>query len=789
MLILPVIFCLGVFSIFAQMLFLREMLVAFFGSELSIGAILGSWLTGIAVGAFSGRVVLARLHAVRRVRGVVSVVLLVLALLLPAQVYAIRVVRRLLEVGVGEYAPLGSVLGSALLIFLPTCWVIGFCFPCACRVLAAARGVATAGGESAPGAIYTMEAAGSMCGGVVLSFVLLPLLSVVQIVALACVAATAGAACAASGRGLRIGIGVLSAALFLAALCPPCLSPAERAATRARWRAFGVLPDATSADPASVRLVVSADSIYQNLAIFESHGQYSVYGNGHVLFSFPDPLSYEHAVHFVMAQKPAARRVLLLGGNPVGEIPELLRYGPVTSVVYVELDPLLARLLARIVPDRHARVMSDGRVRHVTMDAARFVRRCRETFDVVLVHAPDPTSAALNRFYTREFFANVRRLLAPNGFMYTTVSGSERLQAEAAEFAASVYRTLREVFPVVLVTAGSEAQFFAGQTASGLTFDRQTLYERSRSAAVAAEYFRPEYFLGADEIAPDKTAVVRSALAAAAPPVNTVLRPLTYYYNLVLWSRFSGSGVASLLQAARRIRFGRLGAWCLVGGCLCLAVGFGLRRGVRAARSAAAAHWSRLMVTLVIATTGLSAMALELVLVFVFQNLYGYVYTRMGLIVATFMMGLVLGAPSGKAMARRLAARAWLALLGLEAALVFLPLGIRALAVAATGAVRPDGVLRGVELLFYAIVALLGWLVGAQFPLGNRLFCDAGGTVQTAAGITDAADHLGAAVGCFALGVVLVPVLGVGPACVLLAALKGASLLCLLSGRLAGGGC
>jgi predicted membrane-bound spermidine synthase len=82
-------------------------------------------------------------------------------------------------------------------------------------------------------------------------------------------------------------------------------------------------------------------------------------------------------------------------------------------------------------------------------------------------------------------------------------------------------------------------------------------------------------------------------------------------------------------------------------------------------------------------------------------------------------------------------------------------------------------------------VTLVGWCVGAEYPLVNRLFTAAGGSVGSAAAITDAADHLGAAVGSLFAGVLLVPVAGLGVSCMLLGAVKAASLLLLVSAAIA----
>jgi spermidine synthase len=191
--------------------------------------------------------------------------------------------------------------------------------------------------------------------------------------------------------------------------------------------------------------------------------------------------------------------------------------------------------------------------------------------------------------------------------------------------------------------------------------------------------------------------------------------------------------------------------------------------------------WARLMLGTVIATTGFCGMALEVLLIFVFQSLYGYVYTRLGLIVAVFMCGLVLGAPSGRSMAGRRTVLAASAMIGLELLLVGIALGVPKLAGSAFGSGTFHAYHGWAEAVIYVGVGLVGWAVGAEFVLANRLFCDAGGAVGVAAAMTDASDHLGAAAGSFIVGVLLVPVLGIQASCGVLAALKGMSLLCLLS--------
>lgn len=779
--------CAGVFGTLAQVLFTREMLVAFYGNELTLGTLFAAWFVGIGLGALAARWIGGRLSG--RAEWVLAIVLAAAGLLLPFQVHLARVIREILGVPMGEYASFGRILAGSFGVFFPSSFAIGFLFPVACDMLARraakpgeADASAPAGAAGAVSRIYTYESLGSMAGGAALTFVLLPWLSPFRIVFLATAFAMAGAALVTAPRRARAVLAGLAVALAASAvLFPFWIRPIERRAVEARWRAFGVIGQGDTAEGAvKVRLLRSENSVYQNLAVTESEGQFTLYGNGQVLFVFPDPIGYEHSVHFVMAQNPKARRILLIGGNPVGDLAEILKYSSVEKVVYVELDPAVGRIVAAAAPAAYEAVMKDPRLSAVTEDGPRYVRRCRERFDVVVVHAPEPSTAGANRFYTAEFFRDVRGILAEKGFLYTAVSSSERLQSEAADLGASVYQTLKSVFPSVLVTAEAQNRFLAGSPEARLTFDRLLLASRSESAGVRTQYFRPEYFLGADEITPEKTQLVEERFESAKVPLNTTLRPVTYFYNLMLWNRFSESGAEGVLGRVKGLDYRQIVTGLVLAGLGCCLVGIVLRT-VRTVRgTAGGGGWSRCMVGLLMASTGFCGMALEILLLLVFQGLYGYVYSRIGLIVALFMAGLVLGAPCGKWLA---GGRGWvcrLSLVGLQGVLAGLALCVPRVAAWAS---QSDAA--SAEWLIALLVAAVGGVVGAEFPLANRLYGEAGGGVGVSAAITDATDHAGAAAGALVIGVLLVPLVGIGASCKVLAAMACAGLLCLVSALVA----
>jgi len=866
--------CMGAYALLAQILLLREFLVVFFGNELTIGAMFCTWLVLIGAGSLLATFIIARWSA-EHLRVLLVILLVLAAVLLPLQVGAIRIVWTALHVAYGEYAAFFSMLASLAVILAPGCLIIGIAFPCACRL--AARQL-----PYAVGRVYAAESLGSMVAGAAFSFWLVWIMSPLAVAMLAGAIALLGAAGLTVVRTLHWALGLAALAFMGLACCPACLAPLERASVEGRWRSFGVLPSSGSAHPSAARLLASCDSRYQNLALIETEGQITLYANGQVMAVFPDAITGEHKIHFVMAQKPEARRVLLIGGNPVNDIPELLKY-PLQKLVHIELDDKINGLLESVASADFRQALRDPRLEQIHMDALRYVKqygrrdamhqlrggKCflsfptrsgiqenlmldsrfrgndsmevryptpitevasgatapwgttAPLFDAILVDAAEPATIALNRFYTQDFYRDIRSILSPDGFLYTAVSASEDLQGEAAFLSASICAALQAVFGRVLVTSGTKNQFFAGATNSPVTLARATLFRRSAGADIKTHYFRPEYFLNADEISPEKLDFVERQLAAIPVTANAVLKPVSTFYQIALWSRFSGSGLESLLVWLARLRQGWVTGALLGFGLVCLGIGVVLGRRPACAKQGCvilpherhvkarglhriteivgpvpspgaggpASFFSRSMLVVVMAATGLCGMALELILIFVFQSLLGYVYSKVGLIVAMFMLGLTLGATGCVPTLKR--SGQWRAMAVMEILLIAEAACIPWLMTGLSSSLMPWIPWGWVEALIYGLIAVSGALVGAQFVLVNELLknvapampsrdtADAGQGVTAA--ITNTADLVGAALGGLVVGVLLLPLFGITATCFLLAALKVASLLCLLA--------
>ena len=697
---------LGVSAVMTQLVLMRELLGAFSGNELVFGISLGSWLLLTGAGTWLGRSS-ARLKDPART----LVVGLVLVAIIPLmQVVAVRVLRDVVFLRGAAVGVTGTVLGSLALLF-PFCLVSGALLTLACALLDSR--VARREGASAIGRVYVADSLGSIGGGILFSFVLVPWL---DHFALLCFPAALNLLLAiALARHFRRRLLLASTVIVTAGL------------------AFHVtLIDADDITTAIQHwgqpTVFRANSPYGRLVVTDDSGQLTFYENGVPVISTHNIDQVEETVHYAMSQRPDARQVLLLGGGVAGTAREILRYG-VGEVTYVEIDPLIITAGRRFLPEN----LADARIKTVATDGRRFVQQTGGRYDVVIVDVPDPSTSQLNRFYTAEFYAEVRRILTPDGVLAFALGHYENYVSPGlARLLASAHRTLRLSFGQVRMIPGGRVFFLASD--GPLFLD---IAARLEQRGLATKLVNRHYLDAM--LAPDRLADLDRAVAQPAE-INTDFSPALYYYYLRHWlSQFT-------------VRTGFLGGVLLV---LLTAYLLGLRTVPR-----------------VIFAAGFAAAALEVVLLLGFQVLYGSLYRQVGLVVTAFMAGLAVGAwrvnrrLDRKATAGfspiRLLLLLSCAIAGLAVLLPFILPQLGRLDVL-TGSVLTG---QGVVLL---LTFLLAALVGGQFPL-------AGATGSGEAAVTAArlysADLVGAALGALLVSTLLIPLLGVTAVCLLTAGLN-----------------
>jgi spermidine synthase len=740
----------GFTAVVAQIVLMRELIVVFCGNEISLGLMLANWLLWTAIG--SG--LLGRLAwRVRRPRVLMAGLQALIAVVFPLTILAVRVSKLAFHSVPGEILGPGPMLITSLITLSLFCVISGWLFAAASRLCADTVGTSTA---AATGAVYLLEALGSGLGGVLASLVLIRYLDAFQIAALlALLNFLAAANLVLRGALRRLLTTTALLALFGCLIFPFGCAWLETISLAKLWSGF--------------RLVATRNSPYGNLAVIQTEASRSLFENGLVVFTVPDPAAAEEAVHYALLQHPAPWSLLLIGGGVNGSLAQALQHPSLKQVDYVELDPAILDLAQQHFLREWMLIQDDPRVRIHHTDGRLFLKTTRATFDVIIVNLPDPQTAQLNRFYTVEFFQEAAERLSPRGVLSFRVTGAENyISPELASFLRCLNRTLRAVFPAVRAMPGTEVHFFAAKQGEALTTSPLQLTSRLRARGIRTSYVR-EYYLPF-RLSPDRLIDLESQIAPRPDtPVNRDFAPIAYYFDVVLWSsRFHGVWRNWFISLAQ-VKFGML-AWgttlvilATVGFALAIAAICDRRRPTFAERR------GRIAAGLCVALMGFTLIALEVLLLLAFQAIYGYVYHQLALVIAAFMVGMAIGArlglprteePPHLAPGRATRPSELRALASLQVLAALSPLLLYVLFQFCAGIKNPLGLALVSHVLFPNLALLSGMLGGYQFPLASRVYFTGSQQSAPSPGAVYGLDLVGACLGAVLLSAYLFPVFG-----------------------------
>jgi spermidine synthase len=727
----------GFTAVIAQIVLMRELLVAFYGNEISLGIILANWLLWTALG--SG--VLGRLgERLRHPRRLMAGLQVLVGIAFPATLFLVRASKLAFHPMPGEILGPGPMFLTSLSTLSVFCLASGMLFAVGSRVYTVESGAPT--GE-ASSSVYLLEAAGSGIGGLLASLVLIRYLDAFQIAFAVSLLNFLAAALIAlkSSRARRAAVGAL-AAIFAFVVFPLLSGRVENVSRQLLWRGF--------------HLVAVRNSVYGNLAVVGTEGTRSLYENGLVVYTVPDPAAAEEAVHYALLEHPSPRSLLLIGGGVNGSLAQALQYKTLERVDYVELDPAVFDLAAEYFPAEWTAIRSDPRVRLRNMDGRQFLKTTHETFDVIILNLPDPETAQLNRFYTEEFFREVAARLTPDGVFSFQLRGAENyISPELADFLRCVRKTLSEVFPEVTAIPGEKVHFFAARRAGLLARSSQELVARLEARHLHTSYVR-EYYIPF-RMMPDRMHDLEARTEPqAGTQVNHDFVPVAYYFDTVLWSGRFDLTFRRFLRALAGVSFRSL---AVLSGSFLLAIAVALSflfKGDRRLRTSSG---------FCVAATGFTMIGLEIMLLLGFQAIYGYVYLQLAILIAAFMAGMAAG--SGWALRRRAGSserkslrQQALILTLLQASVAVSPLLLYALFVWMAQTKTAQGALVVSEVVFPALALLCGLLGGYQFPVASGLFFFNSGRQSPGYGALYALDLVGACAGAVVLSVYWIPVFG-----------------------------
>lgn len=161
----------------------------------------------------------------------------------------------------------------------------------------------------------------------------------------------------------------------------------------------------------------SNKSKYQQIDIFESveFGRFLTL-DGYMMMTEKDEFIYhEMIVHTPMAVHPNVENVLVIGAGDGGACRELCKYTTIKHIDVVEIDKEVIDVCRKYLPQT-ACGFDDERVSVHVQDGLKFVRKCHDKYDLVIVDSTDPFGPGEGLF-TKEFYGNCYKALKEDGIM------------------------------------------------------------------------------------------------------------------------------------------------------------------------------------------------------------------------------------------------------------------------------------------------------------------------------------------------------------------------------------
>jgi spermidine synthase len=728
----------------AQIVLFREMMVSFYGNELSLGVMLSVWLFWVGMGsALGNKIAGKRPYPLRKL----SFWYLLISVAALITIVLIRSSKQILGTAPAEIVGFLPMLLFCFMVMSFLCLVLGIVF-----VLNSKAWTFDESKTFSVNRVYLWESLGAGLGGFVVTFLLIPNLSNFRItVIFFSLNLLFFAWLLTSGlkRPTRVLVWLTAVTVMVVFPATKLDNSLDHYTASQMWRG---LP-----------LVYSEDTRYGNISVTKQQEQITFYQNGLMLFSYPDDFSAEEAVHFALLEHPHPRSLLLIGGGVGGALSQALKYDSL-KIDYVEIDPQLIKTGEAFLPEAESRSLRNSRAKIQLLDGRLFVKRSfkaedKKSYDVIILNLPDPYTAQLNRFYTLEFFGMIRAILNEEGVFSFRISSAENyISQELSLYLSSLYQTLKSSFEEVKILPGSNNIFLASKKKGMLFDDWQTMVNRLKQRGISTRFMN-EGFLE-ERLSPLRVAFLKGAFPHDAGRINYDLKPICYFYNSILWSKQFRSLEKQLLFSLSRIHSGWfLGTTIFLSSLaflLCILLG---SRGSNLALGA-------------IFVAGFTSIFVEIIVVLSFQIFYGYIYSMIGLIFTLFMLGLVSGAWIIQKMAQKRRG-SFKGLVLVQLLQVILVLGLLILIWSSYETYPADVVVMLLLLMFITVSGLLG---GMEFTLANHLFLERKTTIKAGSGYS--VDLLGASLSSLLASAILIPLLGIPTALIMVLLIN---LLCLCS--------
>lgn len=714
------ILVLGISSVVGQLLVIRELTVSFYGNEFFIGWILFSWLFWVGMGSIFLNKIFKNNNQPAKLLVWCHVLV---AVFLPLEIFLSRISRILISGPTGQIPNLIPGLIYGFFMLAPICLLLGLQFAIFSRFWKSLEGKTDL--EKILGKSYVFEAIGFVIGGLIFSYVFilfnefltasilawLNLMAVLLILFLI----------AKSNLFLKY-LTIILAVVFVGIAIF-----SQNINYRTNTLRFP-----------NQKLIETKNSPYGNIAVTETNGQYNFYESGLLIETSQEGFSTEEIAHLPLLFHREPQKILLIGNGINGTLKEILKHWP-NKVFYLELDPKMIVITEKYASPENRQILDDERIKIINADARNYFKKNPNLFDVIIVNLPNPSTALINRFYSEDFFKDIKTHLYPYGiFMVKLSLSANYFGPEIENLDNSVFKALKNVFPSVLILP-EDNHLFIGSL-DKIDYDYWPLYSRIIIRDIQTNFINEAYLKY--RLNNDRIKTLLNDLETNQAQINRDQKPIGYYYNFVYWISIFYPKLAKFFQSLTNIKF----IWIIIFIFLGFLVLFPKKRE----------NNTRKLLPFIMATAGFSLMVIEIIILFGFQVFYGYLYYKISLIIALLMAGMALGG--------------WLAFKNLNKTKINSLIKIHCLIILFSllillgfnflfsNTIKPSA---EIEIIFLLSAMLIGAIVGFEFPIVNKLYLENKNDASKKVGIIYGADLIGSCLGASLVSIFLLPIFGI----------------------------
>ncbi|HUU51204.1 MAG TPA: spermine synthase, partial [Nitrospinota bacterium] len=512
------------------------------------------------------------------------------------------------------------------------------------------------------------------------------------------------------------------------------------------------------------KVVYYKNSIYGNVSVVEREKQYTFFTDGIPTITTPTPdiVFVEEFVHLPMLSHQSPEEILVLSGGAGGVIGEILKYRSVKKIDYAELDPLLLKAVKKFPTPLTQSELENQKVDIQNIDGRLFIQRTQKLYDLIFVGVSNPTDLQVNRMFTKEFFVLAKKKLKPGGVFVIGLPGSlTSLSKELKNLNGCILNTLRSIYPSIRIIPGDFNLFLASNSEEITLINETLLSKRLEERELRTNLLtkghlkykldkrRLEWFL--------------SSLNQERK-INSDFIPLAVFHSLAYRNALFSPYIQKWFQWFEKINLKQIIFFLAIFTLSFIFICSRIKGSLKIA------------VPLAILFTGFAGMLFDLILVFTFQVLCGYVFYQIGLLVTALMVGTTVGSGLMTFFLERIK-KSIPFFMKVELSIILFSGILPVIFLILHPHLENRSVFFLTQVSFLVLSFISGFLIGVQFPLAAMIHSRFSPKLGTTAGLLYGADLFGGYIGGVIGGIVLLPILGLVKTCFVVAMVKISSLI------------